>query len=103
MTYEEAVKKVKASKISQPYLLIKLDYNRKLILPYKEGITFIGTLEKAEQLVEEYSKPSRIIPLDSNALEVTILSQEMYERIKIAALLNIRVEDLAQYEEPVPF
>ena len=97
MDYAEAVKKVQAKKLKENFLLIEMAYDKKLIMPYKEGVAFISSLANAEQLNDPYSKPKTITGLDREAIKSSVLSYEEYERIKIAALLNISLEEVKQF------
>lgn len=97
MDYAEAVKKVQAKKLKENFLLIEMSYDKKLIMPYKEGVAFISSLANAEQLNDPYSKPKTITGLDREAIKSSVLSYEEYERIKIAALLNISLDEVKQF------
>jgi hypothetical protein len=98
MEYQEAVKKVSNRKVKENFLLIEFYYDKKLILPYKEGMAFVGALSNAEQLHEPYSKPKSITPLERDLLKTTILSHTEYEQIKIAQLLKVSLEDVQRFE-----
>lgn len=98
MDYKEALKKVQAKKPRQNFLLIEISYDKKLILPYQEGIAFMAALENAEQFIDTYSKPKAITGLDRDQLKTSIMSYSEYEQVKIAALLNISIEDVKQLE-----
>lgn len=99
MDYNEAVKKLKTQKVKENYLCIKTDYSTKIILPYKEGLAFMSALENAEQFTEKYQEPHRIVPFNKETLTVTLMSGEEYEQYKIAALLNVDIEDVRRFAE----
>lgn len=98
MDYKEALKKIQAKKPKQNFMLIEISYDRKLVLPYQEGIAFMAALENAEQLIDSYSKPKSIIGIDRDQIKTSIMSYAEYELIKIAALLNVSVEEAKQFE-----
>lgn len=97
MDYKEALKKVSERKSSDNFIIIELDYSKKLILPYKDGIVFLSTLANAEQLNDRYNTPKSISSLENDAIKVTIMSAAEYEQIKIAALLNVTVDEVKQF------
>jgi hypothetical protein len=99
MEYPEALKIVQTRKPKENYLLIQLTYDTKVILPYKDGITFMSSLVNAEQLSEHYDKPSRIVHFAKESITTRVLSNQEYERHKIAALLNVSVSDVEAFEQ----
>ena len=96
MDYKEALKKVQAVKVKDNFMCIKLTYDTKLILPHKDALLFLSSLAAAEQLNDPYNKPHTIGELDRSKIEVTTLSYLEYERFKIAALLNITVDEVKE-------
>ena len=99
MDYEKAKKVVQSTKSRENFILVKLDYETQLVLPHKAGLAFVGAIAEAEMLHTPYSKPHRIQGLEREKFQVTTLSCEDYERYKIAALLNITVDDVKLIEE----
>lgn len=97
MEFKEALKLVQSKKIKENFLLIEMYYDRKILLPYKEGMAFIASLANAEQYKDTYGKPRCIIELDKECFKVTPLSALEYEQIKIATLLNVSVEDVQEH------
>ena len=97
MEYLEAVKKVQAKKLKENYLVIQLSYNNKIVLPHKEGIMFLTSLGNAEKFKEDYNEPHRITSLDRSDITSTLMSGEEYEQYKIAALLNVSIEDVKAF------
>ena len=97
MEFKEALKLVQNKKIKDNFLLIELYYDRKVILPYKEGIAFITSLVNAEQYRDSYGKPPIITDLEKDFIKVTTVSALEYEQIKIAALLNVSLEDVREH------
>lgn len=97
MDYKEALKKISNSKSRDNFIVIELDYSKKLILPYRDGIALLSTLASAEQLNDRYSQPKTISPLETEAIKTTIMSATEYEQIKIAALLQVTVDEVKQF------
>ena len=106
MDYQEALKKTKTEKPAENYMLINLSYDKKVILPYKDGVAFMASLANAELLTEGYSEPVSIAGLDRDAVTFRVMSHAEYIRIKVATLLGIKPDEVLQYEklakQPVP-
>ena len=98
MDYKEALKKVQAKKPKQNFMLIEISYDRKLVLPYQEGIAFMASLENAEQLIDSYSKPKGITGIDRDQIKTSLMSYAEFEQVKIAALLNVSIEEVKHLE-----
>ena len=96
MDYLEAVKKVQAKKPKDNYLVIEISYDSNLILPYKEGIVFLTSLVNAEQLRTPYGEKHRIVPIERTAIKSYIMSAEEYEQYKIAALLDLTMDEVKE-------
>lgn len=101
--YEKAKKAVQAKKARDNYLVVKIGYDIKLILPYKAGLAFMEAIGQAEKASKGYGTIDRIVELPQDSLEISTLSAEDYDRYKIAALLNVTIDEVRQYEQaPVP-
>ena len=96
MEYAEAVKKIQTKKPTDNYMIIETSYNTKILLPYKDGITFMSALVNAEEYKESYGENPRILPVNKSIVSSTLLSREDYELIKIANLLNMSVDQLRE-------
>lgn len=94
MDYKEALKKVQARKPKGNFILFEIGYDNKLILPHADGIVFMNTLANAEQFNDPYNAKHSISELKREKIKVSTMSQDEYERYKIAALLNITVEEV---------
>lgn len=99
MDYQEAKKQAKAAKPRENYLLVKVRYDIQLVFPYQDGIAFLAAMEHAQQLHTGYKEPPRITGAGSD-IETTLLSADAFDRFKIAALLNVTLDDLKPYEQP---
>jgi hypothetical protein len=93
MNYADAVKKVKAVKPGENYLLIEFAYSGRFVFPYKDGLTVLAAMENAEKITEEYSAPKRIKPILRDDFNSRILSHQEYLHYKIAALYNISPDE----------
>jgi len=96
MDYREALKKLQTAKPRDNYMLIKLSYETSLVLPHKDGLAFLGALNAAEQFNDPYNKPHTISELERSKIVVSPMSYIEYERYKIAAILNISVDEVIQ-------
>lgn len=101
MDYEEAKKLVAKSTKKENYLRITLTYGNSIVMPYKDGIQFLNSLASAEKYVEEWDSNVRktnnkIVALNKDVFGITILSSAEYEKIKIAQLLGVSVDDLPE-------
>lgn len=96
MEYKDAVKKVQARKVKDNYLLVTMGYDNKILLPHKDGILFMTALANAEQFNDPYSKPPTITEMAKDKIVLAPMSQEEYERYKIAALLNMTIDEVKE-------
>lgn len=95
MDYKEALKQVQATKKPKTnFLLIQFGYDFKVLVPHQDGLTFLASLASAEQYVEAYKEPSRIVEVEKDRIRFSPFSHEEYERHKIAALLGITPEEV---------
>jgi len=99
MDYSKAKKEVQARKKKENFLVLSVGYDLKFVLPYKEGTLLVEALGAAEQLHGRYGDPKRIGEIDRDQISITPMSVEEYERHKIAALLNVTVDEVQQFEK----
>lgn len=97
-TYDKALKEVRATKPKEMKALIKFDYNNTYVLPFKAAIQFMEAMEHAEHLSGSYGSPHGIQPLIKDHFSMHPFSGEEYEANKIAALLNVSVDEVRQYK-----
>ena len=97
--YQKALKTVEDKKSKSGYMVIEFGYSNKMILPHKEGIAILTSLNMAEHFDEAYSGVSRITPFDRTKLSAFIMSAEEYQQYKIAALLNVPVNEIKEYQQ----
>jgi hypothetical protein len=99
MEFKEALKKVQSSKVKENMIVVELSYDKKLVMPYSQGIALLSALENSEQLTENYSEKKKTITgLSPKEIKFTVMSRNEYEQIKIAMLLNVSLEDVKLYE-----
>ncbi len=99
MDYKEAVKTVRATTNKENWMVIKYDWNGRIILPYKDGIAFIAALSNAKKIKDINGDRPNICAFDRDELEFTVMSHKEYEQIQIAHLLRLTVGDIKQMEE----
>ena len=92
MEYKEALKKVQTSKNKANFMLIEVNWNNKIVLPYKDGLVYLNALINAESYSD--SGDIRIGGFNREDIVCRIISNEEYEQIKIANLLNISLSDV---------
>lgn len=97
--YEEALKKVYSKTPKDNFLIIEFDYKNNVLLPYDEGIKFLGCLKQAELYQEPYGKAKAIVPFDEATFKTRILSRKEYEDIKVASLLGVTLDELRESEK----
>lgn len=102
MNYEAAAKQVRANKKRDTYLVFTFNYGDRYVLPHADGIALMTALQSAEKMPLYFGsgKPPEISQVGTGAVRVEPMSQEEYEDIKIAALLNIPLEVLAESKKP---
>lgn len=99
MDYAEALKTVRGQKNRENYLVIKVSYDNKIVLPYEDGIKMVQGFQKAEKLVDGYSETHRITGMERDQVTFTTMSGEEYEQYKMAALLGIHVDEIKQAQK----
>lgn len=96
--YDAALKEVKTSKVGENFMLIEFYYNKKVILPYKDGVTVMAALANAEWLHDGYGEKHRIAPIEKEAVKASIFSRQLYEEHKVATLLGVNLDELQLYK-----
>lgn len=98
MDYQEAAKLYQALKPKDNFMVIKLSYDLKLVLPYKAGLAFLDALANAEQLYQEYNEQHRICAMETSRVQANVMSQKEYREYKIAALMGIKLEEVKEHQ-----
>jgi len=94
MNYAEALKTITSQETKDNWMVLKINYDTKLVLPFKAGVAFINGLSNAEVLCETYHEQHTITEFRRSSIEVSILSHAEYVRIKVAALLGVKPDEL---------
>lgn len=95
MTYDEALKQVQAKQEPlQAFLEIRFSYHCKIILPYKQGMQVIESLQQGWFFNENYSAAPELRPLQDGDLDFHIRSKQEVQNIQMAQLLNVSLTDL---------
>lgn len=102
MDYQEALKKVQATKNKENFLMVSLGWDQKFVFPYKEGLAFIAAFENAYRLKEEYDAHTRLLPIERERIDFRILNRQEYEDIQIAGLLNLKLSEVRELRSPTP-
>ena len=97
MEYKDAIKKVQARKPKGNYMIIKMAYDFKVVMPHADGIAFMAAMANAEQLNDPYNANHSIVPIERGKLEISTMSQDDYEHHKVAALLGITVSEAKEF------
>lgn len=98
MDFKEAAKKVQARKSKENFLVFTFGYNDKIVLPHKDGVALIACMANAEQLYDPYGGKHYIGEMEKTKIQISQMSQEEYERYKIAALLDISLDEVKQHQ-----
>jgi hypothetical protein len=95
--FKEAQKKAQAFKTNENFF--KVDFSGVvLVLPYKEGMAFIASLAHAESIEGDWGK-KRLEDFNMKCMEITVIPAKERERYKIAALLDISIDDVKEAEK----
>jgi len=69
------------------YIIVKVDYDTKLILPIADGMEFIRIWATGLQFKEPYNKPSTITPVDQD-FTMKFLSEKGLNIIRATQILE---------------
>jgi hypothetical protein len=77
-------------KNNSDYMIISADisYSKKLILPYKDGLSFLAALDKAELYRESYGKETTITDVERKDIEITTIGFQEYAETKLKSILK---------------
>lgn len=98
MDFKEAIKKVQTRKAKENYLVFTFGYNDKIVMPHKDGVALVACMANAEQLYDPYGGKHYIGEMEKTKIQISQMSHEEYERYKIAALLDISMDEVKQYQ-----
>lgn len=75
------------------YLSIEIGYNLSIILPFKEGMAFLSSLENAEKVtMPSYGQPTIKFNTERFEIKTEIVSQAFYREQKMNHLLGVTDE-----------
>lgn len=92
--FEDVAKQVKAEKPKENLMVIPFGYDHKIVLPYKDGVKIIEALANAELLKEEYGEIAHFTGIERHHINLTLMSRDEYELIKIASVLQVDYKEL---------
>ena len=98
MEYAEASKKIKADKPPENFMTLKFSDNA-LVLSHKDGVALLATLANAEMFDKNWGADRRIVSLTTSGYETSPLSRRDYEDYKLAALLNLNLDEVTTMRE----
>jgi hypothetical protein len=98
MDFKIASKKVQARKTKENFLVFTFGYDSKIVMPHKDGVALIACMANAEQLYDPYGGKHYIGEMEKTKIQISQMSQEEYERYKIAALLDISLDEVKQHQ-----
>lgn len=83
-----SVSKPKVDKPTPNYMIIEGDfsYNKKILLPYEDGMSFIQALKHAEILNKGYSIESSIREFQTDDLNIRLMGAQEYGEIKLKSI-----------------
>ena len=96
MTDKKELNKKELEVLDSNYLIIEFKYDNTIILPYKEGMALLQTLEKAQRLKNGYGDSGHILPFRSDRMEITIISKQEYIDRKWCTAMNISYTEFLQ-------
>lgn len=88
--YQEALKKI-SKQDKENFLMINFRYDRQIIVPFKDGIAIMQSLENGMLFESHYSSPPSYTPI-TDEISVQLVPAEMVNDIKVAKLLNISMD-----------
>lgn len=95
--YLKASKQITKTK-EEMYLLVSVSYDIKLVLPYKQGMELISSLEHAMVFRDRYDKPPLYKPVEDE-LTIRPMSTREINQIKVAQLLGVTIDTAKKLNE----
>lgn len=92
---EKAKRKITNAELDdvKNYLVIELAYNSVIILPYKEGIAVMASLEHAERVfMSGYNKTNMTFNTERFEIKTEVVTQAFYREQKMNHLLGVTDE-----------
>jgi hypothetical protein len=98
MTFKKPTKK-ELETIEPNYISIEWSYDNIIILPYKEGITLLSCLEKAQKLNAGYREKGHILPFSKKKTTINIVSSKEYMDRKICTAMDVSYDEYIENEK----
>jgi hypothetical protein len=100
MNIKEAAEIAAKHKPVSHYMRIELGYDKKLVLPYKDGLTLLGALQNAQLIEYGWSnKPDRITQIEAKAITGSPMSVQEYQDLVMANLLGVTADEVKKLRE----
>jgi len=93
--YAQALEKVRSEEVKSNLAILYFQ-GTKLVLPHADALVIMEHLRYAECYNESYGKETSITPMPDSWVHMRLLSQKQYEDIKVAGLLNIKVDEVTK-------
>ena len=74
------------------YIVIKIDYDNKLIMPVEDGMEFMRCWAGATQMKTPYDKPVELTEADKD-FEIKFLSEQAFKELHVSAMIGSAPED----------
>lgn len=81
-------------KRKENWIVVRLDNNFKLVLPFKAGQQLIAALEHAEMFADAWGNLTKIRPLSPDSVQTSLMSHQDWTRCKLATLLDMEPNDI---------
>jgi hypothetical protein len=73
--------------IKPAYIVIKIDYQTKLILPFRDGMTFLEIWSMGIEVVSEFNKPD-VTRKAKKELTISFMSETEFKQMKMSSILD---------------
>jgi hypothetical protein len=95
---KEAEKKIPKEK-HESYFLIDVSYDKKFVVPYKQGIALMSAMEGGYYFMDNWEKPPTFRPLEGD-ITIRPISEEEIKAIKVAQLLQLSLSEVKKIKAP---
>jgi hypothetical protein len=65
-----------------------LSYSENIVLPYKEGLALMASLENAKKICRDYGKPNTVKDLSKEDIKSSILGSQEYGEIILQSTIS---------------
>lgn len=75
------------------YIIVKVDHESKLIMPYKDGMEFLRIWSGSTEIFQRYSSdPIKFRPV-SKEFEIKFITETAFKEMQMAAVIGATPED----------